>query len=122
MSAMKEFNGTNYLTLTKHSTINAVNKLTLNRQDDVPDNKQQMKLPFPPDGVHYAQCCLSCNMCQDTSRVIDSDRKISKCSECGLMQQNSQCSTQVMTSILTITDEETMSFNIFDDIIKRTRC
>ena len=69
-------------------------------------------------GTLYAQCYLSCNMCQDTSRVIDSDRKISKCSECGLMQQKSQCSTQVMTSILTITDEETMSFNIFDDIKK----
>lgn len=68
MSAMKEFNGTNYLTLTKHSTINAVNKLTLNRQDDVPDNKQQMKLPFPPDGVHYTPSAILAVTCVKTHR------------------------------------------------------
>ena len=53
------------------------------------------------------------------SKVKDNDRKIVKCSECGLMQLKSKCHSKVTASILTITDKETMSLIIIDDIIKQ---
>ena len=62
--AIKEFNDAEYLTLTRFSTVNETDKLTVTRQDDVPDiNKKQMKVTFPPDGINYVQLHLSCNKC-----------------------------------------------------------
>lgn len=72
---------------------------------------------FPPDGINFVQSYLSCNKCH--SKVIDSDKKIIKCSECGLTQLKTKCRNKVMASILTITAKDTMSLNIFDDIIKQ---
>lgn len=48
------------------------------------------------------------------SKVKNNDRKIVKCSECGLMQLKSKCHSKVMASILTITDKETMSLIIIN--------
>ena len=115
--AIKEFNGTNYLTLTKYSNVTEATKLNITRQDDVPDNIQQVQVQFPPDGINYVQSYLSCNKCH--SKVIDTDKKIIKCSECGLTQLKTKCRNKVMASILTITAKDTMSLNIFDDIIKQ---
>ena len=115
--AIREFNGTNYLTLTKYSNVTEATKLNITRQDDVPDNIQQVQVQFPPDGINYVQSYLSCNKCH--SKVIDTDKKIIKCSECGLTQLKTKCRNKVMASILTITAKDTMSLNIFDDIIKQ---
>ena len=115
--AIKEFNGTNYLTLTKYSNVTEATKLNITRHDDVPDNIQQVQVQFPPDGINYVQSYLSCNKCH--SKVIDSDKKIIKCSECGLTQLKTKCRNKVMASILTITAKDTMSLNMFDDIIKQ---
>jgi len=114
--AIKEFNGTNYLTLTKYSNVTEATKLNITRHDDVPDNIQ-VQVQFPPDGINYVQSYLTCNKCH--SKVIDSDKKIIKCSECGLTQLKTKCRNKVMASILTITAKDTMSLNIFDDIIKQ---
>ena len=38
--AIKELNGANYLTLTKHSTVNEAVELNIDRQDDIPDKKK----------------------------------------------------------------------------------
>ena len=54
---------------------------------------------------------LSCNKCH--ARVMDSPKKIIKCSECGLTQLKSKCSSKIIASILTKTDKDTMSLNIF---------
>ena len=115
--AIKEFNGTNYLTLTKYSNVTEATKLNITRHDDVPDNIQQVQVQFPPDGINFVQSYLSCNKCH--SKVIDTDKKIIKCSECGLTQLKTKCRNKVMASILTITAKDTMSLNIFDDIIKQ---
>ena len=114
--AIKEFNGANYLTLTKHSTINGADKLKIDREDDVPDRTQQLVVQFPPDGINYVQSYLTCNKCR--SKVMPSDKKIIKCSECGLTQLKSKCRTKIMASILTITGKDT-SLNIFDNTIKQ---
>ena len=53
------------------------------------------------------------------SKVKDNDRKIIKCAECGLMQLKSKYHSKVMASILTITDKETTSLIIIDDITKQ---
>ena len=74
--AIKEFNGTNYLTLTKYSNATEATKLNITRHDDVPDNIQQVQVQFPPEGINYVQSYLSCNKCH--SKVIDSDKKIIK--------------------------------------------
>ena len=88
--AIKEFNDAEYLTLTRFSTVNETDKLTVTRQDDVPDiNKKQMKVTFPPDGINYVQLYLSCNKCH--SKFSDSDTKIVKYSECGIMQLKTKC-------------------------------
>ena len=115
--AIKEFNGANYLTLTKHSAVNEAEELNIDRQDDIPDTTQELKVQFPPDGINYVQSYLSCNKCH--SKVMLSDKKIIKCSECGLMQLKSKCRNKIMASILTITGEDTLSLNIFDDTIKK---
>ena len=115
---IKEFNGTNYLTLTKYSNVTEATKLNITRHDDVPDNIQQVQVQFPPDGINYVQSYLSCNKCH--SKVIDTDKKIIKCSECGLTQLKTKCRNKVMASILTITAKDTMSLNIFD-VIYQTR-
>ena len=39
-------------------------------------------------------------------------------SECGLTQLKSKCSSKIIASILTKTDKDTLSLNIFDDIIE----
>jgi len=41
---IKEFHGTNYLTLTKYSTVNEADKLKIDQQDDVPDKTQHLKV------------------------------------------------------------------------------
>ena len=105
--AIKEFNGTNYLTLTKYSNVTEATKLNITRHDEVPDNIQQVQVQFPPDGINYVQSYLSCNKCH--SKVIDTDKKIIKCSECGLTQLKTKCRNKVMASILTITAKDTMS-------------
>lgn len=115
--AIKEFNGTNYLTLTKYSNVTEATKLNVTRHDDVPDTIQQVQVQFPPDGINYVQSYLSCNKCH--SKVINSDKKIIKCSKCGLTQLKTKRRNKVMASILTITAKDTMSLNIFDDIIKQ---
>lgn len=115
--AIKQFNGTKYLALTKHSTITEVKELNIDRQDDIPDKTQELKVQFPPDGINYVPSYLSCNKCH--SKVIPSDKKIIKCAECGLMQLKSKCHNKIMASILTITGEDTLSLNIFDDTIKK---
>ena len=48
-----------------------------------------------------------------------SDKKIIKCSECGLTQLKSKCHNKIMASILKITGKDTVSLNIFDDTIKQ---
>ena len=50
---------------------------------------------------------------------MDSDKKIVKCSECALTQLKTKCRNKVMASILTITAKDTISLNIFDNIIKQ---
>ena len=45
-------------------------------------------------------------------------KKIIKCSECGLTQLKSKCSSKIIASILIKTDKDTMSLNIFDNIIE----
>ena len=82
--AIREFNLTNYLTLTKYSNVTEATKLNITRHDDVPDNIQQVQVQFPPDGINYVQSYLSRNKCH--SKVMYSDRKIVKVSECGLTQ------------------------------------
>ena len=64
-----EFNGANYLTLTKYGMVIEANKLKITRQNDVPDNIQQLKVQFPPDGINYVQYYLSCNKCHSNVRV-----------------------------------------------------
>lgn len=115
--AINEFNAANYLTLTKHSTVNEADKLKIDRQDDVPDKTQQLKVQFPPDRINYVQSYLSCNKCH--SKTMLSYKKIIKCSECGLMQLKSKCRHKIMASILMITGKDTVSLNIFDDMIKQ---
>ena len=103
--------------MTKYSNVTESTKLNITQHDDVPNNIQQVQVKFPPDGINYVQSYLSCNKCH--SKVIDSDKKIIKCSECGLTQLKTKCRNKVMASILTITAKDTMSLNIFDDIIKQ---
>ena len=67
--AIKEFNGANYSTLTKYGMVIEANKLKITRQNDVPDNIQQLKVQFPPDGINYVQYYLSCNKCHSNVRV-----------------------------------------------------
>ena len=107
--AIKEFNGASYLTLTKHSTVNEAEELNIDRQGDIPDKPQELKVQFPPDRINYVQSYL----------VMLTDKKITKCSECGLMQLKSKCRNKIMASILTITGEDILSLNIFDDTIKK---
>ena len=64
-----EFNGANYLTLTKYGMVIEANKLKITRQNDVPDNIQQLKVQFPPDGINYVQYYLSRNKCHSNVRV-----------------------------------------------------
>ena len=47
------------------------------------------------------------------------DKKIIKCSECGLTQLKSKCRNKIMASILTITGKDTLSLNILDDTTKQ---
>lgn len=75
--AIKQFNGTKYLALTKHSTITEAKELNIDRQDDIPDKTQELKVQFSPDGINYVPSYLSCNKCH--SKVIPSDKKIIKC-------------------------------------------
>ena len=51
--AIKEFNGANYLTLAKHSTVNEAKELNIDLQDDIPDKTQELKGQSPPDGINY---------------------------------------------------------------------
>ena len=104
--AIKEFNGTHYLTLPKYSNVTEATKLNMTQHDDVPDI-QQVQVQLQPDGINYVQSYLSCNKCH--SKVIDSDKKIIKCSECGITQLKTKCRNKVMASILTITAKDTMS-------------
>ena len=113
--AVKDYNGTNYLTLTKHTKVNAA-ELQVDRQDVAVDNGKQIQVAFPPEGINYVQQYLSCNKCH--AKVMDSPKKIIKCSECGLTQLKSKCSSKIIASILTKTDKDTMSLNIFDNIIE----
>ena len=66
-----------------------------------------MQMAFPPEGINYVQQYLSCNKCH--AKVMDSPKKIIKCSECGLTQLKSKCSSKIIASILTKTDKDTMS-------------
>ena len=52
--AIQEFNGANYLTLTKHSTINEAEELNIDRQDDIPDKTLDLKVQFTPDGINMS--------------------------------------------------------------------
>lgn len=113
--AVKDYNATNYLTLTKHTKVNAA-ELQVDRQDVAVDNGKQMQVAFPPEGINYVQQYLSCNKCH--AKVMDSPKKIIKCSECGLTQLKSKCSSKIIASILIKTDKDTMSLNIFDNIIE----
>ena len=113
--AVKDYNGTNYLTLTKHTKVNTA-ELQVDRQDVAVVNGKQMQAAFPPEGINYMQQYLSCNKCH--AEVMDSPKKIIKCSECGLTQLKSKCSSKIIASILTKTDKDTMSLDIFDDIIE----
>lgn len=67
--AVKDYNGTNYLTLTKHTKLNAA-ELQVDRQDVAVDNGKQMQVAFPPDGINYVQQYLSCN--KSHAKVMDS--------------------------------------------------
>ena len=49
---------------------------------------------------------------------MESPKKIIKCSECGLTQLKSKCSSKINASILIKTDKDTTSLNIFDNIIE----
>ena len=49
--AVKDYNGTNYLTLTKHTKVNAA-ELQVDRQDVAVDNGKQMQVAFPPDRIN----------------------------------------------------------------------
>ena len=72
--AVKDYNGTNYLTLTKHTKVNAA-ELQVDRQDVAVDNGKQMQVAFPPEGINYVQQYLSCNKCH--AKVMDSPKKLS---------------------------------------------
>ena len=107
----EDYNGTNYLTLTKHTKVNAA-ELQVDRQDVAVDNGKQMQVGI----INYVQQYLSCNKCH--AKVMDSPKKIIKCSECGLAQLKSKCSSKIIASILIKTHKDTMSLNIFDNIIE----
>ena len=72
--AVKDYNGTNYLTLNKHTKVNAA-ELQVDRQDVEVDNGKQMQVAFPPEGINYVQQYLSCNKCH--AKVMDSPKKLS---------------------------------------------
>lgn len=109
--AVKDYNGTNYLTMTKHTKVNAA-ELQVDRQDVAVDNGKQMQVGI----INYVQQYLSCNKCH--AKVMDNPKKNIKCSECGLAQLKSKCSSKIIASILIKTDKDTMSLNIFDNIIE----
>ena len=91
--AVKDYNGTNYLTLTKHTKVNAA-ELQVDRQDVAVDNGKQMQVGI----INYVQQYLSCKTCH--AKVMDSPQKIIKCSKCGLAQLKSKCSSKIIASIL----------------------
>lgn len=74
-AAIKECNGANYLTLTNYSAVNEAVKLKIERQNDVTDKTQQLKVQFPADGINYVQSYLSCSKCH--SKVMHVTRKSS---------------------------------------------
>ena len=52
---MKDFNGTNYSTLMKNSTISEADRLRIDQEFVVLEKKQQLKLQFPPEGITQVQ-------------------------------------------------------------------
>ena len=81
---IRQYNEENYLCFNRQSVV-AESFDTIEREDEQPSSLDSNldKVFCPADGVQSIRRFLSCNKCQ-SKLAPQSDRKIVKCSECGL--------------------------------------
>ncbi len=113
---VKEFNKQNYITLNRQTEIKECVQ-DIKRMDADLGNNINHILPFPPEGVLSIHTYLSCKKCG--TYIVNSGKKIVKCTNCGLNQLKSSCQQEVQaTAFFMTSDGVKQSVVLPQDILK----
>lgn len=115
---IRQYNEENYLCLNRQSVV-AESFDTIEREDEQSSSSDNnlAKVFCPADGVQSIRRFLSCNKCQSKLAPV-SDKKIVKCSECGLAQLKHKCKQRLLTNVIFPSEGSTKSLMLFDDKLR----
>ena len=117
-AVIRQYNQENYLCLNRQSAV-AESFDTIEREDEqsLSSDNSLAKVFCPADGVQSIRRFLSCNKCQSKLAPI-SDKKIVKCSECGLAQLKSKCKQRLLANVIFPSEGSTKTLTLFDDKLR----
>ena len=115
---IRQYNEENYLCLNRQSVV-AESFDTIEREDEQSSSSDYSlaKVSCPAHGAQSIRRFLSCNTCQSKLAPI-SDKKIVKCSECGLAQLESRCKQWLMANVIFLSEGSAKTLMLFDDKLR----
>lgn len=115
---VRKYDNKKYLTLNKQSLITTTQE-EFNPQDDAAVQNQILTVQSPATGVKPLNRFLSCSKCH-TKVIAVSDKKIIKCSECGLTQLKDKCTTRYFATAEYSNDSgQTVTLKLFEDKLQK---
>ena len=115
--AVRCFDGENYLTLTRESSlVPTANSIT--RADEDCHTTETEQLHCPPEGLNYIQRFLSCKKCYSKLVIADWAKKVIQCTNCNLSQLRSKCQDKIeeMYTLYKQQSDENGSLKPLDDL------
>jgi hypothetical protein len=117
-AVVKQYEGNKYITINRKSDIKQ-STVTVQLEDQVNLGGNLQFVECPVEGVDAINKFLSCNRCH-VKLVTVADKKIVKCSECGLAQLKEKCRQRFTAKALFKNDkDEAISLLLFDDKLKQ---
>jgi hypothetical protein len=117
-AVVKQYEGNKYITINRKSDIKQ-STVTVQLEDQVNLGGNLQFVECPAEGVDAINKFLSCNRCH-VKLVTVADKKIVKCSECGLAQLKEKCRQRFTAKALFKNDkDEAISLLLFDDKLKQ---
>ncbi|CAB4033345.1 ATP-dependent DNA helicase PIF1 [Paramuricea clavata] len=115
---VKDFSNQNYITLNKQTEISESQRAVKRVDENVVNAVQHFIIPCPPEGVQSVHRYVLCKKCRKV--LINSNRKLVKCSACGLTQLKSNYKPEIQATAFFI-DKNGTKFSILlrDGIIQK---
>lgn len=115
---VKDFNNNNYITLNKQTEIEKSEKHVQRMDENVTSTVNHSFISCPAEGVQSIHRYNQCKKCWKT--LVKSNKKLVKCSNCGLSQLQAKCKREIQANAFFIADDQSkVSILLTDDIIQK---